>query len=500
MAILTSCQATFTDMASVEVGGRNLVLHSDTEVTFKDNYKLYELSEYGKQIVSGRIIIFSLDACSDTDGVTIDVYLRQIVDEVGSSCNEVVASIKNVGTTYKRYSIAVKIKESDYIMHAAVRSSAKSGDGYSTTATVSAKNIKVEIGDVATDWTLAPEDVDEDISQVEQSKNRVWYQTSAPSGTSHRVNDVWFDTDNNNAMYMWSGSKWVLKTFGTTAISDDAITTAKIYAGAVTASEIATGAVTASKIASESITTDKLTANAVTAAKIDVDDLFAQDITATGTISGAKLRGEDISIQASSVTQDEDHDGWYTTSIVTTADESTGVRTLQLEAHSKGGDSILRMCGETTELESDFEVTGNSVFYGSIPRYSSDRKDAMYFLSPVQYSRADDEQKWNYEKYVDGRLRCTARIPIEGISATTTLGSLYRSAKAFDTDVYAYPIAFTSIPNTQYSFVTSNSAGAIVWIYDSGSTTTPPACYLIRTASTSSIWGYVNVVAEGYWK
>lgn len=39
------------------------------------------------------------------------------------------------------------------------------------------------------------------------------------------------------------------------------------------------------------ITTDKLAAHAVTAAKINVKDLFAQDITATGTIRGVTLRG-----------------------------------------------------------------------------------------------------------------------------------------------------------------------------------------------------------------
>ena len=54
---------------------------------------------------------------------------------------------------------------------------------------------------------------------------------------------------------------------------------------------IVDGAITASKIASGSVTTDKLAAHAVTAAKINVKDLFAQDITATGTIRGVTLRG-----------------------------------------------------------------------------------------------------------------------------------------------------------------------------------------------------------------
>lgn len=54
---------------------------------------------------------------------------------------------------------------------------------------------------------------------------------------------------------------------------------------------IVDGAITAAKIASGSVTTDKLAAQAVTAAKINVKDLFAQDITATGTIRGVTLQG-----------------------------------------------------------------------------------------------------------------------------------------------------------------------------------------------------------------
>ena len=91
--------------------------------------------------------------------------------------------------------------------------------------------------------------------------------------------------------------------------------------GAVTANDIATGAVTADKIGAGAITTDKLAANAVTSAKIaantitgdniqagsisavclDVNSIFAQDITATGTITGATLRGADCEIKKGSI-------------------------------------------------------------------------------------------------------------------------------------------------------------------------------------------------------
>ena len=144
-------------MTDIEIGGRNLVLNSDVECSFKNTYKTYELSEYGRKAVSGKTVTISLDACSDTAGITIDVYVRKIVDGTGSSCNAK-ASIKNVGTEYQRFFAVVEVEASDYIVQAAVRSSASSGTGYSTTATVYAKNIKVEIGNVPTDWTPAPED------------------------------------------------------------------------------------------------------------------------------------------------------------------------------------------------------------------------------------------------------------------------------------------------------------------------------------------------------
>ena len=56
---------------------------------------------------------------------------------------------------------------------------------------------------------------------------------------------------------------------------------AKIYAGSVTAQQIA----------AQAVTTDKLAAQAVTASKINVTDLFAQDIAASGTIRGVNLVG-----------------------------------------------------------------------------------------------------------------------------------------------------------------------------------------------------------------
>lgn len=77
-------------------------------------------------------------------------------------------------------------------------------------------------------------------------------------------------------------------------IASSAITTDKLAANAVTAAKISTGAITTDKLAASAVTAAKIAAGTITADKIDVDDLFAQDITATGTITGATINGGHI--------------------------------------------------------------------------------------------------------------------------------------------------------------------------------------------------------------
>lgn len=650
MEILTSCQATFTDMASVEVGGRNLVLRSDVERTFSNTYTTYELSDYGKKVVSGRTIIFSLDACSDIDGITIDVYLRKIVDDVGSSCNDV-ASIKNIGTTYKRYTIAINVQESDYIMQVAVRSSARSGDGYNVDAKVSIKNIKVEIGDVATDYTLAPEDIDDSIEQVEQSKNRVWYQTSAPSGTNHRVNDVWFDTNDNNLMYMWDGSAWVSQTFGSTAITNGSISSEKLYgdtaimreiiAGSIQANSIAIGDftnycqlnessaskwkfdvesdvggswfisnpiardkqisewypaksgdkflvkyqiatsvkgnttsggtdsvyassrialftrdgnhsnrtynfATATKPSDDSLnvvdvsciitlptpsdrsvtefavylqtesygnfsgtlkvrnvqvlkmTTGELLVNgSVTANKIDVNDLFAQDITATGTISGLKLRGEDIDIQSTYYKTEEKY---YISSIQTQLVEDN--ECIVLSSASRGNDTKLQVSPYNVSISNELVVSGGITLGGSSFYIDPNDASVSYQLSCCQIISPTDTNKWTAYKYSDGRMRCVIQYPVENVNISTSASGWYVTSSAvFKGSSNPYPVEFKSstIPNVQFTFTTSNTA-ALTWVTSAGSTANPPDCSLIRMARATGVYGHIHIVAEGYWK
>ena len=67
-----------------------------------------------------------------------------------------------------------------------------------------------------------------------------------------------------------------------------------IVDGSITAGKIAASAITANKIAAGTITADKIAAETITADKINVTDLFSQNITASGNITGGTLNGSVI--------------------------------------------------------------------------------------------------------------------------------------------------------------------------------------------------------------
>ncbi len=128
-------------------------------------------------------------------------------------------------------------------------------------------------------------------------KNTVFYQTAAPSGT-HKVNDVWFDTDDSNKMYYWNGSSWAAKQFGTNAIANASITNALIADATIQSAKIAN--LDAGKITTGTLSADRIGANTITANKIAITDFtnyatanenFATTNIPTGTVGGTSVSG-----------------------------------------------------------------------------------------------------------------------------------------------------------------------------------------------------------------
>ncbi len=102
-------------------------------------------------------------------------------------------------------------------------------------------------------------------------KNTVFYQTGAPSGT-HKINDIWFDTDDSNKMYYWNGSAWAARQFGTNAIANASITNALIADATIQSAKIAN--LDAGKITTGTLNADRIGANTITTIKIAVGDFI----------------------------------------------------------------------------------------------------------------------------------------------------------------------------------------------------------------------------------
>ena len=118
-----------------------------------------------------------------------------------------------------------------------------------------------EAAKVAYNKAAGAEDVAAAAQKTANGKNTVYYQTEAPSDGTYKTNDIWFDTNNGNKMYMWNGSAWTAEQFGNAAISDLSITNAKIANGTIENAKIA------------NLDAGKITTGTMSAARIKGDEL-----------------------------------------------------------------------------------------------------------------------------------------------------------------------------------------------------------------------------------
>lgn len=160
------------------------------------------------------------------------------------------------------------------------------------------------------------------------TKNRTYYQAAAPSGSL--VNgDLWFDTDDGNKPYRWSGTQWVEASDARFASNSAAITsesTARASADSSLSSRI--DAVVATANSNAAAITSEQTARA------DADSALSGRIdTLTSTVSGnsaaiqseASTRASADSAMASSISTLQSTVGGHTTSIQTLSSTTDGL-------------------------------------------------------------------------------------------------------------------------------------------------------------------------------
>lgn len=190
-----SSYAKLTDIDNMEIGARNLVLKSDVEKTSKNTVTNYNLSDYGITILPGQEIMISADLKCTVDNTKLDCYIRTD----SGSWNVEISTISGIGTSYDRYKVSAEVKpfQSDNIVETiAFRTTSASGSN--TSATYSIKNVKVEIGNKATTWSPAPEDIlayaDDTVesakSEIEQTTDSISLEVSKKVGNDEVISKI----------------------------------------------------------------------------------------------------------------------------------------------------------------------------------------------------------------------------------------------------------------------------------------------------------------------
>ena len=141
-------------------------------------------------------------------------------------------------------------------------------------------------------------------------------------------------------------------------LEDRSITADKIVANAITANEIATATITANEIAANTITSAEIKSGSIKAVDIDVANLFAQNITASGTISGLTLKGTKLDISnAIQFYNGSSHFG----EIKITSSDSFGVTSKFLNIYAD--DNLFLGCSNEVRIDSNYVVLSSDKGY-----------------------------------------------------------------------------------------------------------------------------------------
>lgn len=159
----------------ITVGGRNYILASSTEKTTTATYITCSISPLVPSFLSGKEVTVSFDAKKTEGTADIYAYFRSS----SGAINPTSSKIGDITTSYKRYRITFTAP-SDL-------STVKTFAIHSTnTVGLAIKNIKLECGNKATDWSSAPEDleskVDSQYSELKQTANSIMSTVSDLNG------------------------------------------------------------------------------------------------------------------------------------------------------------------------------------------------------------------------------------------------------------------------------------------------------------------------------
>jgi len=106
-------------------------------------------------------------------------------------------------------------------------------------------------------------------------KNRIYRQTTQPTGGTYAEGDLWFDTDDDNKIYRYTSGSWATAvTLGNNALAS--ISANKITAGTIDASVITVSNINAGNISTGTLAADRIALASITGAKIAAGTIMLQ--------------------------------------------------------------------------------------------------------------------------------------------------------------------------------------------------------------------------------
>ena len=289
---------------------------------------------------------------------------------------------------YKRIAVKIKITKNGWIMPRFER--------YNSDAYLFFGGYKLERGNIATDWSPAPDDYDSKLasaqSEIKQTTDAITASVSALDNSTVKNSSLTINTDgivmkagksttdvanaigsyfavNQNAINLFSdkinvkgsmivdgaitSDKIASKQINTAHFNGKIITADVISSNAVTADAIKAGAVTTDKMSANSINGDRITAGTLDAAKIKAGSISASQI-ASGTLTSEQIKAgaiKSINIEASAITSDK---------IASNSIDASKIVTNGLTANIIKGGKLQSLSNAT-----NFELDTGKLFYNN---------------------------------------------------------------------------------------------------------------------------------------
>lgn len=290
------------------------------------------------------------------------------------------------------------------------------------------KNIKLEKGNIPTDWTPAPEDYDSKLataqSEIKQTTDAISASVSALDKSTVKSASLTINTDgivmkagksttdvanaigsyfavNQNAINLFSdkinvkGNMIVSGAITSDKIASKSITTAHLNGKIITADVISSNAITADAIKAGAVTTDKMTANSINGDRIIAGTLDAAKIKA-GSITASQIASGTITssqIKAGGITAANIATGAITTNHLATGSITADkIKAGSITSDMFRGNKITSLNNATTlDLQSG-EITFNNV-YATINQTKGSYKSQISLFS--LNDKASTEKAWS---------------------------------------------------------------------------------------------------------